>query len=342
MRIKGLIVLFVVTVLAVIVAVFVGHGGSHAAGQSAHGGPVLPEIAQRPAAVARIALVRGETKTTLLHRGDRWVVDEKAGYPADQAKVGHLLAGLAKLSYAEPKTHKPELYGRLDLEDADKKGAKSTLVTVADEGGTLLGELIVGKQHADDQGGGDDGVYVRLPGNPQAWLAHGTVDLGGDTAAWLDRKLVDLPLAQVRSLVLTAPDGGKLTISREKAGDPFALAELPAGRKLKSETALDDPAGALTSLDLTDVQSAKTADLPKDGVTHAEFTSFDGLTVTVDLVDKNGASWARLAAGGTGAAATRAADLNARWSEWVYAIPSYQAGLLKTKLAALLEPAKPS
>jgi hypothetical protein len=278
----------------------------------------------------------------LLHRGDHWVVDEKSGYPADGTKVAHLLAGLAKLSYAEPKTRKPDLYGRLDLEDADKKGAKSTLVTVADEGGTLLGELIVGKQHADDLGGGNDGVYVRRPGNPQAWLAHGTVDLSGDTAAWLDRKLIDLPVAQVKSLILTAPDGGKLTIGRDKATDPLTLAELPPGRKLKSETALDDPAGVLTSLELTDVQPAKSADLPTDGVTHAEFASFDGLTVTVDLVGKNGASWVRLNAAGSGAAEKQAADLNARWSGWVYAVPAYQAGLLKTKLAALLEPPKPS
>lgn len=342
MRIRGLIVLFAVTVLAVAAAVFVSRDGPRPVQGSAGGGAVLPEIAQKPASVMRIALVRGETKTTLLRHGAQWVVEEKAGYPADQTKVAKLLAGLAKLTYAAPKTQKPDLYSRLDLDGADKKGAKGTLVTMADEGGTLLGELIVGKLHPDDLGGGDDGVYVRRPGNPQCWLAHGTIDVGGDSASWLDRKLVDLPPAQVKSLVLADADGSKLTIGRDRQDAPLSLAELPAGRKLKSETALDDRAGALANLDLVDARSAKTAEAPKDGVGHAEFTTFDGLTVTVDLVAKDDATWARFSASGTGAAEKRAAELNARWADWAFELPSYQAGLLKTKLADLLEPAKGS
>lgn len=342
MRIRGLIVLFAVTVLAVAAAIFVSHGGPRPVQGSADGGPVLPEITRKPASVMRIALVRGETKTTLLRHGERWVVDEKGGYPADQAKVAKLLAGLARLTYAAPKTQKPDLYSRLDLDGADKKGAKATLVTVADDGGTLLGELIVGKLRPDDLGGGDDGVYVRRPGNPQCWLAHGTVDVSGDTASWLDRKLIDLPAAQVKSLVMTAADGSKLTIGRDKPDAPLTLAELPAGRKLKSDTALDDRAGVLANLDLVDAAPAKTADLPKDGVAHAQFTSVDGLTVTIDLVAKDDATWARFAASGTGTAEKRAADLNARWADWVFELPSYQAGLLKTNLAGLLEPPKGS
>jgi hypothetical protein len=342
MRMKGLIVLFAATVLAVAVAFFVGRVGPRPVQGSGHGGPVLAEIAEKPASVARIALVRGETKTTLLRHGMQWVVDEKGGYPADQAKVAKLLAGLARLTYATPKTRNPDLYSRLELDGADKKGAKATLVTLADDGGTLLGELIVGKPHPDDLGGGDDGVYVRRPGNPQCWLAHGTADVGGDTASWLDRKLVDLPEAQVKSLVLTEADGGKLTIGRDKQDAPLSLAELPPGGKLKSETALDDRAGALANLDLVDAQPAKTAELPKDGVVHAEFTSFDGLTVAIDAVAKGDATWARLTARGSGAAATKATELNARWADWAFELPSYQAGLLKTKLADLLEPPKGS
>jgi hypothetical protein len=342
MRVKGLIVLFAVTVLAVAAAILAGPATPRPPSSTADGGPVLPEVAQKPASVMRIALAHGDTKTTLLRKDGHWVVDEKGGYAADQAKVAKLLAGLAKLTYAAPKTRKPELYGRLDLDGSDKKGGKSTLVTLADGSGTLLGELIVGRPHPDDLGGGDDGVYVRQPSNPQCWLARGVVEVGGDAQSWLDRKLADMPAAQMKSVVLTAADGTKLTISRDKADGPFALAELPAGRKLKSETALDDRAGALTALELVDVEPAKAADLPKEGAVHADFTTFDGLTVAVDIVPKNEQTWARFTASGTGAAEKRAADLNARWADWVFELPSYQAGLLKTTLATLLEPAKGS
>lgn len=341
MHAKSLIVLFAVTAAAVVVAVFLSFGGHRPVSSPANGGPVLPEVAQRPAAVARIALVRGETKTTLLRRDDRWVVEEKGNYPADQGKVGRVLAGLAKLAYAEPKTSRANLYARLDLDDPDKKGAKSTLVTIADASGSLLGELIIGRQRPDELGD-DDGVYVRRPGNPQSWLAHGTVDVTGDTVSWLDQKLIDMPDVQVRSVVLTQPDGSKITIERDQPQDPFRLAELPAGKKLKSETALGEPAGALGGFHLADLQPARDIDLAGGGAGHAQYSSFDGLTVTIDLVERNDGTWARFSAAGTGSAEKTAADLNARWSGWIYKLPAYQAGLLKTNLAQLLEPVKAS
>ena len=62
------------------------------------------------------------------------------------------LLGLADLAFVEPKTKKPDLYPRLELEDADKKGAKSTLVTVSDDKGSLLGEIIAGKRSVDAAG----------------------------------------------------------------------------------------------------------------------------------------------------------------------------------------------
>ena len=37
-------------------------------------------------------------------------------------------------------------------------------------------------------GGGNDGIYVRKPGDAQSWLARGTLDLSGDTAGWLDNE----------------------------------------------------------------------------------------------------------------------------------------------------------
>ena len=63
----------------------------------------------------------------------RGAVEEKGGYPADVAKVQQALLGLADLTFVEPKTRKPDLYPRLEVEDADKPGTKSTLVTVTDD-----------------------------------------------------------------------------------------------------------------------------------------------------------------------------------------------------------------
>lgn len=342
MRSKGLIGLIVVTVAAVVVAVWVSFGSGKAATDPRAGNAVLPELGQRLGDVGRVSLVRGEQKATLLRKDKAWVVEEKGGYPADLLKLRQTLLGLAELRLVEPKTRKAEFHPRLEVEDAGKKDSKSTLITVADEQGKLLGEVIVGKRRIDQLGGGNDGVYVRKPGDAQSWLARGTLDPSGDMASWLDRKVMDVPEAQVKQAVLTAPDGKALTIGRAKPEDKLALVGAPADTKLKSDTALVEPAGALGGLDLTDVRPAKEFEFPQDGVAHAEYTSFDGLAVKVDLVEKDGTNWVRLQASGSGDAVKQATELNAKLTPWVFAVASFKANALKTKLADLVETPKGS
>ena len=341
MQNKGLLALVGTTVVAVALAVLV----SHTAGMQPDplaGQPVLPEVAQRLGDVGRMALVHADQKTTLVRDGGNWSVEERGGYPADTTKVRQALLGLADMIYIEPKTAKPKFYPRLEVEDAGGKDSKSTMVTLADTKGVLLGEVITGKHRADQLGGGEGGVYVRKPGTAQSWLARGNLDLAGNTADWLDKKLLDLPLAQVKQTILTQPDGSSVTIARAQPADKLALVAMPKDKKLKYDSVLDDAAGTLAALQLDDVSPAKGFDFPKDGVSHAQFVAFDGLTIAVDLADKDGKSWARFTASGTGDGTKLAADLNTRLSPWVYALPSDKAKNLRQKLADLVETPKAS
>jgi hypothetical protein len=328
-------------VVAVIVAVLVSRGSGPKSDPLA-GQQALPEVAKRLGDVARIAVVHGDQKTTLVRNGDDWSVEERNSYAADAGKVSQVLLALADLRYVEPKTAKPESYARLEVEDAGGKNSKSTLITLVDARGALLGEAILGKHRADQLGGGEGGVYLRKPGNAQSWLARGNIDLPGTTADWLDKKLVDLPVAQVKQAVLTQADGSKVTLTRDKAEDKLRLAELPKDKKLKYDSVLDDAAGVLGGLQLDDVRAAKDFDFPKDGVSHARFTAFSGLTIAVDLADKDGVSWARFSASGSGDAEKQATDLNAKLSPWIYALSSTKAKTLRDKLDDLVETPKAS
>ncbi len=182
---------------------------------------------------------------------------------------------------------------------------------------------------------------MRKPAEAQSWLASGTLDLAGDALGWLDRKVIDLPQEKVREAVLIQPDGSKLDIARDKPDDPLAL-KAPAAAKLKSDTAASEPANALAGVELADVRPAAEVTFPKEGVAHAEYASFDGLTIKVALVEQDGKSWARFEASGTGDGEKPAAELNAKLSPWVYALPDYKAKALKTKLAELVAPPKGS
>jgi hypothetical protein len=343
MKVKGLIGLLLVTAVAVIVAVLVSYQGSASNTDPLIGTVVLPDMRARLGDVTRVTLIHGAAKTTLRRQGDRWVIEEKSGYPADQAKVAQAVRGLADLRYVEPKTRKPELYARLEVEDAGKKDAKSTLVTVSDDKGTLLGEIIAGKRQVDLLGGGTDGIYVRKPGDAQSWLARGTLELADDSTEWLDRGILDVPHEKVKEMVLIQPDGSRLDIAHDKPEATLALKGAPADAKLKSDTVLVEPTTALASLTLSDVRPAAELPVPEDGVSRAEITTFDGVTFKLALLDKDGKSWARIeVGGGTGDAAKEAQALDAKLKPWVFAIPDYKAKALRTKLSDVTAPSKPS
>ena len=345
MQTKGAIGLVAAAAVSVVVAAAVAFSGGSAPIDPRVGKPVLPELVTKPGEIAKIVLKHGAATISLIapgaDSGTAWTVAEKGNYPADREKIRKLLLGLATIAYVEPKTAKPDLYPRLQVEDPGAQKSQSTLVEVDDAKGAVLGTVIVGRRRIDELGGGNDGVYVRLPGEAQSWLARGTLDLETDTVQWLDRRVVDIDQKRIAQAVLTH-DGETLTITRDKPEDKFSLKELPANRTLKSDTTLVEPATVLSALDLTDVRKAADLPFPKDGIATATYKTFDGLTVQATILKQGEADWMTLgatAAEGNDKAQDEAKTLNAKWSPWVYGIPSYKANALRTKLADVLAPA---
>lgn len=356
MRPSSLYALFAVTVVAVVVAVLVSIGGGSAETDPRVRQPVLPNLTQRLADVARVTDIKGDTKTTLVRRDGVWRVEEKYDYPADAGKMKTTLFGLAAVKYAEPKTAKPDLYSRLDVEDPGKKGTDSALVTLSDSTGKLMAEMIFGKRRYDIFGGGNDGIYVRKPGEAQSWLANGSLTLPNGTLDWIDRRISMIKADTIASAKFISPDGATVAISRAKKGDKLALVGgVPKGQKLKSDDALDDLARGLDYFSLDDVMPATSVPFPDKGVSQAIYTTLDGMIVTIYMIERDELTkddsgkdvtkkkyWVKLIATGAGKGAKDAAEFNKRVAAWAYAVPDYKANAFKTRLADLTEPAKSS
>ena len=343
MQTKGALALAAAAVVSVAIAVAASISSGGPAADPLAGRTVLPNVAPHLGEIAKVVLKHGDHTITLVRRGELWTVAEKSDYPANAQKVREMLLALAQLTYVEPKTSRPELYSRLNLDDPSAPKSQSIEVDLYDSSGGALGTVITGRRRVDELGGGNDGVYVRIPGSAQSWLARGNLDLDSDIVQWLDRRVVDIDDKRVKQAVLIGADGATLTISRDKPEDKFALKELPAGGKLKSDTALVEPATALQALDLTDVKSAKETKFPTDNVGKATYTTFDGLTVSVELAKIGDGDWMRLSATSDGSdkAKAEADTLSKRWSAWIYGVAPYKAAAIRTKLADLLEAAKP-
>ncbi len=277
---------------------------------------------------------------TLIRDGDSWLVVEKGNYPANAAKISQIVRAMADLTLIEPKTQNPDLYPRLEVEDPGH--GKSALVAVKDKSGGDLAQAIVGKRRYDRLGAGNDGVYLRRPGEAQTWLARGTLDPSGDSASWLDRQIIDISEKKIAKVTLTQADGTKLVIGRTAPDAKFAVEDAPADTKFKSESTISGPAGALETLDLDDVKPAAELPVPDKDVVTASFTTFDGLTVDLRLMERDNSNWVAISATGSGSTESEAKKIEDKVSHWTYAIPAYKANLLKTKLADLIEPPKGS
>jgi len=336
MRRRSLYTLFgAAAVLAVVAAIVVGRGDREVS-PAPRGERALPGIADRLASLDFLRLRRGNVTVNFKQSGGRWTVVEKGGYPADQERVRKLLLQLAELELVEPKTDRPELLARLDLDDP--ANGNSTLVNLGDRSGALVGQIVIGRPRPSDIEGGEAGVYVRKPDSDQAWLARGSFELGGDALSWVDRHIIDIPPARVASAVLTAADGGTAVVARSSADQPLAIDGLPPDAKPKPDEALAAPAGALEALDLADVKPAAEMPIPEDGVATAAFTTFDGLVVGLRLSRPDKGNWVAIEVTGDGKSAAEAKALAARLAPWRFAIPAERAKLLRTSLSDLLLP----
>lgn len=362
MKRRDLIGLIVVAAIAVAgaIGVSVENGPRTAGDEPPASARLFPDLAGHINDVAKVIIARKAETITLVKNGDAWGVAEKYDYPADFEKVRKLLVNLTELRPLEQKTSSPDLFPELQLEDLSAPDAKSVLLTLKGADGKDLLATFVGKERFARGGAGNDGIYIRKANENQTWLAKGTLGVEQGAVNWLDKSLADVAHERVAKVTVTQPDGTSLTVSRGKVADAhFTLADIPKGKKAK-EWDIDQVAAPLEGLQLDDVLPAKEVPTPAGGKSgSAELTTFDGLTVHVDLLPKDKDTWLHFAASYTAPAAApseddmkagklkkpdevqkEAAALNAKAKDWVYKVPDWKLDNLRKKAADLVEDEK--
>ncbi len=326
--------------------------------------PAFPALRANPDAVAKIVLTTPEGTFTLVREtGDRWSAAERFGYTVDRQRVRDLVVALADMRLIEAKTRMPERYSRIEVEDLDAKDAKSRLLRLESEDGKVLAEALIGKQHHGLTGSQSAGTYLRRPGEAQAWLASGGVQIEPQVVDWLDRQVVDLGADSIRRVEIRPEGGEAYVVERAAAGAPLLLQNLAAGETAKKADDLLPLASAFAGVSFDDVKRRSELDWPNAHHT-AVAATFDGVELTVQLAKIDGQPWAIFdareveaaapaaasedqttgapAAGGGAAAAPEGAgasaaagasepetpalaagDLNERVAGWAYKLPSY-------------------
>ncbi len=291
---KSLLILVVLAAVAVAAVVMLQRGERPAAPSASL---LYPELMPAINDVAAVEVQTAEERFTVVREGGRWVVPEKAGYPADADVVRRFVIGAAELRVLEPKTANPELHAELGLEDVDSDGAKSARVVLRDGEQRVLADLIVGKSRPGKADPDQRELYVRRSGETQTWLVEGDAEVQRRAVAWLEQDILDLERARIRRAEVDHADGDDVVVERDNPRQSdFVLLAVPDGKMVQYQFSVNEIATSFTTLRFDDVAPATDVDFSAQRVATATLDTFDGLRVRMELVPRDGQRYVRLTA----------------------------------------------
>jgi hypothetical protein len=236
----------------------------------------------KAADIAAIRIAEPKNTLTVQRKDERWVIAERADFPADLAKVREFVLKVIglKVGQSEPLGEKDR--ARLNLD------ASGTQVAFLGADAKPLGTLIVGKKYfkrevENPDKALPDGRFVGLPGE------SGTAYLVGDplaqastkTAEWIDRS--SFQVEKVKTLEVRYPGGGGWRIERMADNAEWKLADANPGEKLDISRA-NAASYSLSLLELADVA-------PKDAPADTKMSGLDQ-PVLINATTLDGASYA--------------------------------------------------
>jgi hypothetical protein len=363
MRKKALIILILLTLVVAAAAVIVRKDTNDVAGA---GERLFPSLLDDINDVTTVVGVGAGETFTLAREGDRWVVSEKHGFPADQDKARQLILGMARLVRIEPKTSNPDLYEKIGLDDIHAEDGNAVQYSFKNAAGDTLAEVIIGNSRLGRADPQTDEYFVREPAMAQTWLVQGKLADAVGVIDWLDSRVLSIERDRIHQVTARHPDGAVVTVSKKKPSQQtFDLLDIPEDAQADPKWKLNDLGRSLASLDLEDVIPVSQASVPDDGL-RVEMITFDGLRVILRSVkdgertlarveaffdesliareffagaeQAEGASEFLLSAEAVREEVTR---LNEDWQNWVYVVPSYRADYMSVKKEDMIkEPEK--
>ena len=342
-----------VTILFVLALVSVGIAVAGTASRTGfqqtnyEGEQLFPGLFEKASEVTEVMILQHGVRFDFDLKDGQWTMRQSDGYPVHGNLVSKVIFGLTNMELLEAKTAKPSRLAALNLGDSDDPKSDSQHVTLSGKDG-VIADLIVGRANYFLPTTTTGGMYVRRPGEDQAWLVKGLVDIGVEPRDWLMRDIINIPVDTITNVEVRQPDGGQLIVERREgvSGD-FAFANLPENMKLKSEYAPRNIAAIVSSFVLNNVRKDESVPLDPSQAYEAVYASQGGIQATLRFWQKEGTQYLRLSATYTGDdpasdAAKQVAAINARTAGWTYIIPEYQFQQVSKTWANVAEKVEPA
>ncbi|MCU0914942.1 MAG: DUF4340 domain-containing protein [Planctomycetes bacterium] len=211
--------------------------------RAAPSGPTYLIQGLDPADIGSITIGKGKDPIKLVRQEGRFVVANKADYPADTKQINDLITKSLDIKTADLYTS--EAKNHEDLQVTEDKAR--TVVKFFKADGTLLTGVVVGA--ARETG---SGTFVRLASSDDVYMTEEAPWYRDRAVDFVNQELVAAKREDVNAVTVTTPEG-TYTL-RSGKGDTVALVNMPADRKLKDSDA-QSVLTALTGLRFEDVNT---------------------------------------------------------------------------------------
>lgn len=233
---KHLTTLAALAAVGIAATVWVLHTSAPTLATDRRGENVVPSLLAKANDITGLS-IRDGAETFVIERRDNRFVASDSGYPVKPDAVSDVVASSAGLTFQEARTSDPARYGDLGLADPGAKGSGKE-ITFRTAGGELASFLLGNRDTT--VGGPSGGVFVRLKGQRQTFLARGSVrfPLGGHSD-WFVPMSFEVKRSEIKKVELIGGGRDGLTLVAITAvpglpstGMPgqFVLADVPENR----------------------------------------------------------------------------------------------------------------
>lgn len=241
---------------------------------------LFPELFDKLSGIDAIKVKSSQDEFTLYKEGEDWFVKERWNHLADFNLVKRALIDISEAKIIERKIANPDHYILLGVEGTEDDG-ESIQITML-KGDTEAASLILGNEREVGQTQGARRFYVRRAGEQRAWLAEGYLNINPLMLNWIKSEVINIARERISRVDIIQPNGITATIVNIGVKDKFGTPEALGKTIFKYELLGYDMAGTLFQLRMEDVQPLKDFSRGGSEIVTAEFTTFDGLKVTVE------------------------------------------------------------
>jgi hypothetical protein len=322
MNARQLTVLGGIAAVCVVATAAVLHTTATAVPSDHRGEPVVPSLRTRAGDLTGITIRDGADTFNIERRGGEFVAAD-SGFPVRLDAVREVVTQSAALTFNDARTSDPGRYSELGLADTGTGSGKEIVFRAA---GGDIADIVVGNNDTT-AGSAGGGQFVRVKGQPQTWLARGTVNVPANRTGWYANVDFDTKRSEIKKVTLSGGTGETVTIAADaKKPGEFDLENVPE----KREPDAFKVSRLATLFDAFTFQDVRKRTAPAAADARRIVADADGVQVTLTGVGNLADGWVQVTAApsATDGKPDKAKAITTKTADFEFRLPNQQAELL--------------